>query len=183
MRYDGGSAETGAGIEVGGGLAYAAGRLAVEVRGRVLLVHEDDKYEESGYSTSIAYTPSPDGRGLSMRLGSAWGATQSGVQSLWSSQDASGLARGAAMGAAQRFQAEFGYGLAGRRKAGVLWVPFLGGEAAGGRRAVRMGVRYRSGPNLEMGLELGRREGVHAAGQDPGPAVQHTKELRGRMRW
>ena len=183
VRYDGGDAETGAGVEVGGGLAYAAGRLAIEVRGRVLLAHEDNKYEESGFSTSVAYTPSADGRGLSMKLGSVWGAAQSGVQSLWSSQDASGLARGAAMGAAQRFQAELGYGLAGRRKAGVLWVPFLGAEAAGGRRAVRMGVSYRSGPSLEMGLELGRREGVQGAGQDPGPAVQHTIELRGRMRW
>ena len=184
LRYDGGDAETGAGIEVGGGLAYAAGRLAIGVDGRVLLAHEDSKYEESGYSASIAYTPSPDGRGLSMRLGSAWGATQSGVRSLWSSQDASGLARGAAMDAAQRFQAELGYGLSGRGKTDALWVPFVGAETAGGgAQALRMGVRFTSGPNLEMGLELGRRESVHGAGQGSGPAAQHTVELRGRMRW
>ena len=183
LRYDGGDAETGAGIEVGGGLAYAVRRLAVEVKGRVLLAHEDKKYEESGYSASIAYTPSEDGRGLSMRLGSAWGATQSGVQSLWSSQDASGLARGAAMDLAQRFQAELGYGLSGRGKADTLWIPFVGAEAAGGGQALRMGFRLTSGPNREMGLELGRRKGARDAGQGSGPGAQHAVELRGRMRW
>ena len=183
LRYDGGDAETGGGIEVGGGLAYAAGRLAAEVRGRVLLAHEDKKYRESGYSASIAYTPSEDGRGLSMRLGSAWGATQSGVQSLWSSQDASGLTRGAAMDSAQRFQAELGYGSSGRGKADALWVPFVGAEAIGGEQALRMGVRFTSGPNVEMGLELGRRKSGHGADQASGPAAQHTVELRGRMRW
>ena len=183
LRYDGGDAETGAGIEIGGGLAYAAGRLAVEVKGRVLLAHEDKKYEESGYSASIAYTPSEDGRGLSMRLGSAWGATQSGVQSLWSSQDASGLTRGAAMDLAQRFQAELGYGLSGRGKADTLWIPFVGAEAAGGGQALRMGLRLTSGPNREMGLELGRRKGARDAGQGSGPGAQHAVELRGRMRW
>ena len=183
LRYDGGDAETGAGIEIGGGLAYAAGRLAVEVKGRVLLAHEDKKYEESGYSASIAYTPSEDGRGLSMRLGSAWGATQSGVQSLWSSQDASGLTRGAAMDLAQRFQAELGYGVSGRGKADTLWIPFVGAEAAGGGQALRMGFRLTSGPNREMGLELGRRKGARDAGQGSGPGAQHAVELRGRMRW
>ena len=183
LRYDGGDAETGGGIEVGGGLAYAAGRLAAEVRGRVLLAHEDKKYQESGYSASIAYTPSEDGRGLSMRLGSAWGATQSGVQTLWSSQDASGLTRGAAMDLAQRFQAELGYGLSGRGKADALWVPYVGAEAVGGEQALRMGVRFTSGPNVEMGLELGRRKSGHGADQASGPAAQHTVELRGRMRW
>ena len=183
LRYDGGDAETGGGIEVGGGLAYAAGRLAAEVRGRVLLAHEDKKYQESGYSASIAYTPSEDGRGLSMRLGSAWGATQSGVQTLWSSQDASGLTRGAAMDLAQRFQAELGYGLSGRGKADALWVPYVGAEAVGGQQALRMGVRFTSGPNVEMGLELGRRKSGHGADQASGPAAQHTVELRGRMRW
>ena len=90
LRYDGGDAETGAGLELGGGLGYAAGNLSVEVSARGLVAHEDTAYEEWGFSSSISYAPSEDGRGLSMRLGSAWGATQSGVQSLWNQQDASG---------------------------------------------------------------------------------------------
>ena len=182
LRYDGGDAETGAGLEIGGGLGYAAGPLAVEVKARALLAHEDTEYEEWGFSGSIAYRPGSDGRGLSMKLGSAWGNAQSGVQSLWSVQDASGLARGAAMNAAQRFQAELGYGFAGRKalaggKADALWVPFLGAETAdGGARSLRMGVKLTSGPNLEAGLELGRRDNGR---EMPEYAIQ----LNGSLRW
>ena len=151
--------------------------LAVEVKGRMLLAHEDTEYEEWGFSGSIRYQPRSDGRGLSMNLGSAWGATQSGVQSLWSRQDASGLARGAAMNAAQRFQAELGYGFTGRRKTDALWMPFLGAESGdGGAQSLRMGVRLTSGPNLEAGLEFGRLDNGRGA---PERAVQ----LRGAFRW
>ena len=176
LRYDAGDAETGAGLEVGGGLGYAAGNLSVAVNARGLLAHEDSEYEEWGFSSSIAYTPGKDGRGLSMQLGSAWGATQSGVQSLWSQQDASGLARNAAFEAAQRFQAELGYGIAGCRKA-ALWVPFIAAQAAdGGGQELRMGVKLTSGPHVEMGLEFGRLENGREA---PEQAVQ----LKGSIRW
>ena len=177
LRYDGGDAETGAGLEIGGGLGCAAGALAVEVKGRMLLAHEDAEYEEWGFSGSIRYQPRTDGRGLSMNLGSAWGAAQSGVQSLWTRQDASGLVQGTAMNAAQRFQAELGYGLNGPRGRG-LWVPFVAVEAAagGGGEALRMGVKLSSGPNVEAGLEFGRLENGRGA---PERAVQ----LRGALRW
>ena len=178
LRYDGGDAETGAGLEVGGGLGYAAGNLSLEVKARALVAHQDTEYEEWGFSGSVVYTPGKDRRGLSMKLGSAWGSTQSGVQSLWSRQDASGLARGAAMNAAQRFQAELGYGFAGRRNADALWVPFLGAESGeGAAQSLRMGVRLTSGTNVEMGLELGRREGR------AGAAPEQTLQLRGALRW
>ena len=176
LRYDGGDAETGAGFEVGAGLGYAVGALAVEVKGRALVAHEDTEYEEWGFSGSIRYQPRTDGRGLSMNLGSAWGATQSGVQSLWSRQDASGLVRGAAMNAAQRFQAELGYGFAGR-KADALWVPFVGAESTGGgAQALRMGLKLDSGLHREMQLEFGRKA-------DSRNLPENTVELRGLIRW
>ena len=177
LRYDTGDAETGAGLEVGGGLGYAAGRLSVEVNARGLLAHRDTEYEEWGFSGSIAYTPSKDGRGLSMRLGSAWGATQSGVQSLWSRQDASGLVRNAAFEAAQRYQVELRYGLDGKTGR-ARWEPFVGVESGeGASRALRLGVKLTSGRRLDAGLELGRRQG--RPGADPEKAVQ----LRGALRW
>ena len=177
LRYDAGDAETGAGLEVGGGLGYAAGRLSVQVDARGLLAHQDTEYEEWGFSGSIAYTPSEDGRGLSMRLGSAWGATQSGVQSLWSRQDASGLARNAAFDAAQRYQVELRYGLDGR-KGHARWMPYVGVESGdGSSRALRLGVALTSGLRLDAGLELGLRQGL--PGADPEYAVQ----LRGALRW
>ena len=177
LRYDTGDAETGAGLEVGGGLGYATGRLSVEVNARGLLAHRDTEYEEWGFSGSIAYTPSADGRGLSMRLGSAWGATQSGVQSLWSRQDASGLVRNAAFDAAQRYQVELRYGLDGK-KGRARWEPYMGVESGeGSSRALRLGVKLTSGRRLDAGLELGQRQG--RPGADPEQAVQ----LRGALRW
>ena len=176
LRYDGGDAETGAGLEVGGGLAYIAGRVAVEVNARTLLAHEDTEYEEWGFSSSITYLPGSDGRGLSMKLGSAWGATQSGVQLLWTRQDASGLGHGAAMDAAQRFQAELGYGLNGRKIDG-LWYPYFAAEAAdGGEQVLRMGLRLTSGPNVRTGLALGQRE----RGRE---APENALQLTGMIRW
>ena len=176
LRYDGGDAETGAGLEIGGGLGYAAGRLSVEVTARGLVAHEDTEYEEWGFGGSITYTPSEDGRGFSMRLGSAWGATQSGVQSLWNQQDASGLARNAEFEAAQRFEAELGYGIAGRRR-NSLWVPFIAAQAAdGGGQALQMGVRLASESSLEAELRLGRRQGLQGV-------PEHAVELRASMRW
>ena len=177
LRYDAGDAETGAGLEVGGGLGYAAGRLSVQVDARGLLAHQDTEYEEWGFSGSITYTPSEDGRGLSMRLGSAWGATQSGVQSLWNRQDVSGLARHAAFEAAQRYQAELRYGLDGR-KGRARWEPYVGVESGdGSSRALRLGVALTSGLRLDAGLELGRRQGL------PGADPEHAVQLRGELRW
>ena len=176
LRYDGGDAETGAGIELGGGLGYAAGSLSVEVNARALVAHEDTEYEEWGFSGSLAYTPGKDGRGLSMKLGSAWGSTQSGVQSLWTRQDASGLARNAAFEAAQRFQAELGYGIAGRRKA-ALWVPFIAAQAADGdSQSLRMGVKLTSGPRVEAAFELGWLETGRGE-------REHGVQLGGELRW
>ena len=126
-----------------------------------------------------------------MNLGSAWGSTQSGVQSLWNRQDASGLTgHAAAFDAAQRFQAELGYGFAGRKalaggKADALWVPFLGAEsAAGGAQSLRMGLKLTSGSNVEMGLEFGRRDSGRDSGRADGiEGPEHAVQLRGSIRW
>ena len=177
LRYDTGDAETGAGLEVGGGLGYAAGRLSVEVKARGLLAHEDVRYEEWGFSGSIAYTPGKDGRGLSMRLGSARGAAESGVHSLWSRQDASELAGSTGFEAAQRFQAELGYGF-DARQGRVRWAPYMGVESGdGSSQALRLGVKLTSDRGLDAELELGRRQGH--AGADP----EHAVQLRAEMRW
>ena len=176
LRYDAGDAETGAGLEVGGGLGYAAGNLSVEVNARALVAHEDTEYEEWGFSGSVVYNPGKDGRGPTMKLGSAWGSTTSGVQSLWNRQDASGLARDAAFDAAQRFEAELGYGIAGRRTT-ALWAPFIAAQAAdGAAQSLRMGVKFTSGPNVEAGLEFGRLENGRGA-------PEHAVQLGGTLRW
>ena len=115
--------------------------------------------------------------GLSLDLGSARGTTQSGVQSLWTRPDASGLARSAPFDAGQQLQAELGYGFDGPKGCGRLWVPFLGAEAGdGGVQALRMGVKLTSGPNLEAGLEFGRRDNGRKM-------PEYAIRLNGSLRW
>ena len=96
LRYDDGAAETGAGVELGGGLRYAdpALGLTVEATARALLAHEAGGYEEWGMGGSLQLDPGRLGRGLSLRLASGWGLTDSSTETLWQQQTASGLARG-----------------------------------------------------------------------------------------
>ena len=177
LRYDAGDAETGAGLEAGGGLGYAFGRLSLEVNARGLLAHRDTQYEEWGFSGAVAYTPSEDGRGLSLRLGSGWGATQSGVQSLWRRQDASDRVRHAEFDVAQRYQVELRYGLDGL-KGRVRWTPYIGVESGGGSsQALRLGVTLTSGRRFDAGLELGRRQG------GPGAGPEYAGQIRATLLW
>ena len=173
LRYDGGDAETGAGLELGASLDYALGRVTVQLGARALVAHEDTEYEEWGASGSIAYRPRADGLGLSVKLGSAWGQTQSGVQSLWAQPGVAGLARGA-FNAAQRFETELGYGVQSR-DGGAQWHPYVGAHTGHGRQAVRMGLKFASGAHREAALELLREQAGHEA---PAVGVRLTGSVR-----
>ena len=176
LRYDGGDAETGAGVEFGGGLAYAAGRIAVQVDGRTLLMHRDAAYEEWGFGSTIVYRSRDDGRGLSFNIGSTWGVTRSGVRSLWEAYGIGHLSRDSSAAAAQRFELELGYGLA-RSKGPGLWYPFVAANAGdGGGESLRAGFRTGSGRNLNASAEIGRL--VLADGSS-----DYAIQLRCALRW
>ena len=70
-RHDGGDAETGFGVEVGAGVAYAdpSSGVTADLQGRGLLGHEASGFRELGISGSLAFdlTPSSD-RGPSLSL-------------------------------------------------------------------------------------------------------------------
>ena len=149
LRYDGGDAETGAGFEVGGGLDWARGRLALRVNGRMLLAYADESYEEWGYGGSLVYRPGTNGRGLQMRLGFNSGAMGNGVQHLWSVQNANGLMHHGAMPFAPRSDVEIGFGMGD----GLLWHPYVAADGTGHRR---FGLRLGSGQSVRVGLEIGR---------------------------
>ena len=65
IRYDGGDVETGAGLEMGGGISYVDPRfgLTAEASGRVLLLHSDSGYEEWGVAGLLRLDPGSQGRG------------------------------------------------------------------------------------------------------------------------
>ena len=160
VRRDGGEAETGVGVDLGGSLRYAdaALGLTVDAGGRYLAAHEDDAYREWGASASIRLDPGTPGRGLTLSVMPSWGAAATGgAERLWSAHDARGLA-GRGFDAAMRLRADIGYGLPafGRRGAAM---PFAGMSTMGrGGRDWRAGARWTRGAALRMSLEATRRE-------------------------
>ena len=59
LRHGGGDAENGAGMDVGGGLVVfdATSGLSIDVRVRMLLVHEVEGFSDRGISVSFSYNP------------------------------------------------------------------------------------------------------------------------------
>ena len=60
-RHDGGDAETGFGVELGGGLAWHAPRfgLALTLEGRTLLTHRDEAFKDQGVAAAFTFDPDP----------------------------------------------------------------------------------------------------------------------------
>ena len=61
LRRDGGDAETGAGVDIGGGVIVAdrGTGLSVDVRVRMLLAHQADEFRERGLSIAVSFDPTP----------------------------------------------------------------------------------------------------------------------------
>ena len=81
IRHDGGDAETGFGVELGGGLTWSHPQsgLAFDIEGRALLTHEDDDIEDRGFSAGLAFDPAPASeRGPSFSLRRTLGSASSG---------------------------------------------------------------------------------------------------------
>ncbi len=165
LRRDGGDAETGMGIEVGGGTRFShrALGLTVEARARALLAHQDENYKEWGFSGALVFDPDGTTQGFSMRAQSLWGAASGGVDRLWSQRTMDGIA-GHGSSADQRkgrLDASFRYGissLGGRAVMTPYAVVRLAGDDA---RAYQLGWSVKVGPSLAIGIEsgLGERAG------------------------
>ena len=182
VRQDGGDAETGTGVELGGGVAWAdpSSGLSLEAKARILVAHADSDYEEWGASATVRLDPAERGRGLSFSLAPTVGATSSASERLWGAQDARALAPGSEFDAARGLQGEMGYGMAllGDRFTGTPNVGFGMSDTA---REYRMGWRLTSAdpgdPGFEIGLDATRRE----AANDNAP--EHGVMLKSLMRW
>ena len=178
LRHDGGDAETGTGVEVGAGLRYAnpAWGLSVAASARVLVAHEDSRYEEWGASGSVRFDPGASGRGLSLTLSPTYGAAASGVESLWSRHDTAGLAANQGFQAGSRLETELGYGFGVFGGQGVA-TPYAGLGLWDGGRTWRMGTRWNLGSSFALGLAGVRREVANFDAPD------HGLMLRGATRW
>lgn len=143
LRHDGGDGSSGLGVEVGGGLGYAAEGLQLSGEARVLLANSD--YDEWGVSLEALYAPAADGRGLSLSLLPSWGEAESGADRLWEqgAPNLEGEARAPEPRA--RLEAELGYGLASPFGRGLLkWT-------AGAALAEDDGIGGRLASKVELG--------------------------------
>ncbi len=176
LRHDGGDADEGLGVEVGGGLRFTnpASGLTLELKARGLLAHEEEDAADWGVGGMIRFAPGKAGRGLALTVRPSVGETAGGAERLWGIEDASRLAKGEVGDPDPRVRAEVGYGLDAW---GGLLTPYAGlsvSESGGG--AYRLGGRFRMGERLSMSVEGDVRER-----EDDDPV--HGVALRGSLRW
>ena len=166
VRQDGGSAETGTGLELGGGVRFAnpTWHLRGEVRTQGLVMHTADGFTEWGFSGSLqmgSYT-----EGLMMRLRPSWGRGQG--MSMYRQQT---ILDAAPVGAnVHRTELELGYG-----------IPWKEGTArsVAGMTQLSQGRMYRLGGELRPWERLsfsvyGLAHGHETALRDIGVNVQGT---------
>ena len=164
VRQDGGDAETGAGMDVGGGLAFSdtVTGLSLDVRMRTLVVHQAEGFSERGLSLSFGWDATPSSPlGLMARVAPSWGGSaQSGAETLWSSQTAYGMGSHQMYGSGGQVAAEVGYGLpVGTRFVGTPRVGLTTSEYGRDYRVgYGLGVVDRGNVNFELGVDAQRRE-------------------------
>ena len=171
VRQDGGDAETGFGVDIGGGLAWSDTRrgISAEFRGRGLLTHEANGFRERGLSGSLSWDPQlASDRGPRASIAQTLGGSASGgMNALLSRDTLTGLAANDDGDDLQRrLEARFGYGLAAFGD-GFTSLPEIavglsnaGRDYSLGWRLVR-GGRAPGGGSLEFSVEAQRREGAN----------------------
>ena len=179
MRHDGGDAETGFGVELGGGLAWAdpALGLSLDIAGRTLLAHEDGDLEDRGVSASLGFDPDPGSeRGPSLSLRQDFGGQASGgLDALFATDPLEDRTGGEA---ASRWTAEAAYGFpafGGRFTAS----PHVGLGLSATARDLRLGWRWTpaaNAPHLSFGIRATRSE-------SDGTAPEHRAGFELRAQW
>ena len=170
LRHDGGDAETGFGLEAGGGVRFEdpARGLSASLDGRALALHEDGDLEDWGVSVTLEWDPRPETRlGPSMVATRGWGgAASGGVDALLGPETVPGLA--AADGGAWSLEAAYGL----RRGNGMAGVPSLRVGGTDGLEELRLG--YRIAPDADRAADASAE--IWA---EPGVGGNRTPRRRG----
>ena len=185
VRLDGGDAETGLGVDLGGGLAFAAPKqgVALDLKARGLVAHEAPGFREWGASASLTWDPRPStDRGLALTLRQSWGGSPTGgMDALLGRETLAGLAdNGATTATAGRLEAELGYGIAmfGGRFTGTPEIGVgLSDTGRDYRLGWRLGLGSGGGASFELGLEATRREPANDN------EAEHMAGFRVRATW
>ena len=182
LRQDGGDAETGFGLDLGGGitLSHPEGGLQAEVRGRGLLSHAADGFRDQGFSGSLSWQQRPDSDlGAMLSLTQTMGGSSSGgADALLSRVTLEGLATNDDGGKddlkSQRLDFQLGYGLLAFGDRFVL-TPELGLGLYDSGRDYSIGwslTRPEDGEAFAFSFEVTRRESVNNNGAVPEHGVQ-----------
>ena len=178
-RHDGGDAETGAGLELGGGLVWTdpALGLTLDVSGRTLIAHEDGALEDRGFAAALGFDPRPETeRGPSFSLRQDFGGPASGgLDALFQSAP---LDERSGSEATRRWTAEAAYGLPAF---GGRWTasPHAGLGLSPDARDLTLGWRWTPAEGahpLSFGLKATRRE-------SDGAAPEHALGFEASARW
>lgn len=192
VRYDEGAGRhTGAGVELVGGVVFrhAGSGFWLEARGRSLVLHATEDYEESGFSVTVGLQPSADGTGLSLLLSPRWGGMTESSNAIWRDHGLNMAGpTGAMLQGEQSVRAEFAYGFLAPYS-GAMVQPFGEVQDSGefSRRA-RLGARFRrmtDSHQLELEVSSDVTTGNWLIHQDPlaQADLQYDFELRGNLRF
>ncbi len=180
-RHDGGDAETGFGVELGGGLAWRDPGLGLtlDLSGRMLVAHDDGGLEDRGVSAQLSFDPEPaSGRGLSFGLGQDWGGQASGgLDALFAPEPLEDREGSTETAARWSMEAAWGFPAFDGRFTGS---PHMGLGLATGARDYTLGWRLipeaATAPNLSFGLRATRRE-------SEGARPEHTVGVEFSASW
>ena len=179
-RHDGGDAETGFGVELGGGIAWTdpGMGLSLDLSGRTLLAHGNDDLKDRGFSAALAYDPAPaTKRGASLSLRQDFGGRATGgLDALF---QPAALEDRTGSEATSRWALEAAWGLPAF---GGRWTgsPHMGLGLATGARDYSVGWRLApeaaNAPDLSFGVKATRRE-------SDTQAAEHTFGVELTARW
>ena len=172
VRHDGGDAETGFGLDLGGGLAWSdpGTGIGAEVSGRGLLTHAAGGFRERGIAGRLGWDPTPGSdRGPSLTLSQTMGVSaRGGADALLGRTTLAGLAANDNGDELERRRLEvklgYGFGAFGDR---FTATPEAGFGMSEGHRDYNLAwrlVRDRRGGDigsLEFSLEARRRESAN----------------------
>ena len=173
LRHDSGDAETGFGLEIGGGLGFSdpGSGLSMTVDGRTLALHEDGAFGSWGLSLGLSWDPAPEtkrGWSLAARQ-SLGGASTGGVDALLGPEAFPGLA-GTEGEAAWSLEAAYGTG----RGNGMVGSPYGRASGTDGVDGLRFG--YRIEPDVahaaDASLDLWAQPGTGGNGREAGAGLQ-----------
>ncbi|MXW47329.1 MAG: hypothetical protein F4Z97_01560, partial [Gammaproteobacteria bacterium] len=186
LRYDGGDAEKGFGVEVGSNVTWSnpGSGLSLGLEARTLLMHQDRDLKNWGLAASAAYDPSPEtslGPSLTLRY-NAGGQSAGGLDALFAPAPLEQRSESSDR-AAGNWTAEAAYGFAVFDEMFTA-VPYMGVGLSDAERDYAIGWRMERKSNRRSTSELSFYvEGKHKVPKGGQTEFGYSAGFQYRVRW